>query len=58
MNGMNIIGNAATVDMTVAYNSRGQVQSMTIKVTSEAEPFFPLNVPLTFPATGAVAVHP
>jgi hypothetical protein len=31
---------------------------MTIVITSEVEPFFPLGVPLTFPATGAVAVAP
>lgn len=56
MNGMNIIAGAATANITVAYDGpQGQVKAITIVVTSEVAPFFPLNVPLTFPATGVVA---
>jgi hypothetical protein len=57
MNGMKVIGGAALVDISVPVgpDGYGQVSSITITVTWEAEPFFPLNVPITFPATGAVA---
>ena len=57
MNGMHIIGNLATVNISVPVgaNGDGQVSSMTMTVTSEVFPFFPMNVPITFPATGAVA---
>jgi hypothetical protein len=59
MNGMKVIGGAALVNIAVSVpggtNGYGQVSAITITVTQEAEPFFPLNVPLTFPATGVVA---
>jgi hypothetical protein len=57
MNGMQIIGGAALADVSVPVgpDGYGQVSSMTLTVTWEAAPFFPLNVPITFPATGVVA---
>jgi hypothetical protein len=57
MIGMNVIGGAATVNISIPVgpSGYGSIRSMTITVTSEAQPFFPPNVPLTFPATGTVA---
>lgn len=57
MYGMKLIGGAAVANISVPVDSNvyGQITSMTITVTWEAEPFFPLNTPVTFPATGAVA---
>jgi hypothetical protein len=58
MNGMKIIGGAALANISVAGlgpDGYGKVTNMTITVTWEAAPFFPLNVPITFPATGTVA---
>jgi hypothetical protein len=57
MEGMQIIGGAALANISVPVgpDGYGQISSMTLTVTWEAEPFLPLNVPLTFPATGVVA---
>jgi hypothetical protein len=58
MTGVNIIGNLATANFSVGpvgTNGYGHIHWMTLTVTSEVAPFFPLNVPLTFPATGVVA---
>lgn len=55
---MKIIGGAALANISVPgldADGYGKVHSMILTVTWEAEPFFPLNVPLTFPATGVVA---
>jgi hypothetical protein len=58
MNGMQIIGGAALANISVpdlGPDGYGKVSSMTLTVTWEAEPFFPLNVPIPFPAMGVVA---
>jgi hypothetical protein len=57
MEGMKIIGGAALANISVPVgpDGYGQVSSMTLKVTWEAQPFFPLNVPITLPARGVVA---
>jgi len=57
MNGMHLINNLVTANITVDVGPTGygQLQSMTLTVTWEAAPFFPLNTPLTLPARGVVA---
>ena len=57
MTGLKVIGGLATVNISVQVgpSGYGQVHGMTMTVTSEVFPFFPLNVPLQFPATGVVA---
>ena len=57
MYGMKLIGGAvvANVSVPVGSSGYGKVSSVTVTVTSEAAPFFPLNVPITLPATGVVA---
>lgn len=55
--GVDIIGGLATANISVPLDSStgGPINSMTLVVTSEQEPFFPLGVPITLPATGTVA---
>ena len=57
MYGMKLIGGAALANISVPVGSDGygKVRSMTLTVTWEAEPFFPLNTPIPLPATGVVA---
>jgi hypothetical protein len=57
MVGMKLIGGAALANISVPVgpNGYGKISSMTLTVTWEAEPFFPLNTPITLPATGVVA---
>lgn len=57
MTGMKLIGGLVTANISVPVgaNGYGQVHSMTMTVTSEPIPFFPLNTPIPLPATGVVA---
>jgi hypothetical protein len=57
MNGVHLINNnvTANVSVPVGPNVYGQVHAITLVVTSETAPFFPIGFPLTLPATGAVA---
>jgi hypothetical protein len=49
------VSNGANISVPLGPDGYGQVTSMTLKVTWEAQPFFPLNVPITLPARGVVA---
>jgi hypothetical protein len=57
MNGVKIIGGAAKANISVPVSAGvlGHSNAMTLTVTQEVEPFFPLNVPITFPAQVQVA---
>ncbi len=59
MNGMKLIGGVIMANITVLVpdgtNGYGQVEGITVTVTSESEPIFPVGVPIPFPASGAVA---
>jgi hypothetical protein len=57
MTGIKIIGGlaAATFSVPVGPSGFGHANSMTMTVTQEVAPFFPVGVPLTFPAQVQVA---
>lgn len=56
--GVGLVGGLATADLSVTPENGqtyGSIEGLTLTVTSEAQPFFPLDKPLSLPATGEVA---